>query len=126
MDLLIIVKWMTDFSVIDGAKPASIISTMIVMCLNFGVPPEDPNQKESPIINYQTQVMQIIMVLSLISVPIMLFVKPIYENSKNKHHHKQVEENLKEEIHHHEGEQYYAINNEEGEHVAKSNHSSPE
>ena len=50
MDLLIIVKWMTDFSQVDGAKPASIISTMIVMCLGFGEQP-DPRLKEDDLIS---------------------------------------------------------------------------
>jgi hypothetical protein len=36
MDLLIVVKWLTDYSQVEGAKPPSIISTMIVMCLGFG------------------------------------------------------------------------------------------
>ena len=36
MDLLIIAKWLTDYSQMDGAKPPSIISSMIAMFLNFG------------------------------------------------------------------------------------------
>lgn len=36
MDIMIISKWLTDFSALDGAKPPSIISQMIVMCLGFG------------------------------------------------------------------------------------------
>lgn len=36
MDLLIITKWLTNYDDMVGAKPPSIISTMIVMCLNFG------------------------------------------------------------------------------------------
>ena len=36
MDLLIIKKWLTDYSVVEGAKPPSIITSMIAMFLNFG------------------------------------------------------------------------------------------
>lgn len=89
MDLLIIVKWLTDYSELPGAKPPSIISQMIVMCLRFGEP--DPASNETPLIDNQTQIMQLLMMLALISAPIMLFVKPIYEHSKqgknhNNHH----------------------------------------
>jgi V-type H+-transporting ATPase subunit a len=33
MDLLIIVKWLTEWDSMTGATPPSIITTMIVMCL---------------------------------------------------------------------------------------------
>jgi hypothetical protein len=36
MDMLIVIKWLTDFSAMEGAKPPSIIASMIVMCLGFG------------------------------------------------------------------------------------------
>ena len=37
MDLLIIVKWLTDFTLVDTIeKPPSIITSMITMVLGFG------------------------------------------------------------------------------------------
>ena len=36
MDILIITKWLTDYSQMEGAKPPSIITSMIAMFLNFG------------------------------------------------------------------------------------------
>ena len=36
MDLMIIIKWNTNYNEIEGAKPPSVITQMIVMCLNFG------------------------------------------------------------------------------------------
>lgn len=36
MDLLIIVKWLTNFDLMVGAKPPSVITSMITMCLGFG------------------------------------------------------------------------------------------
>lgn len=63
----------------DGAKPPSIISQMIVMCLSMGV--QEKGREETELIPNQTQTMQILLAISLISVPIMLFVKPIWENS---------------------------------------------
>ena len=38
MDMLIIVKWQTDFDALVGSSPPSIISSMISMFLNFGKP----------------------------------------------------------------------------------------
>lgn len=49
MDLLIIVKWLTNYAAMQGASPPSVISNMIVMCLNFGIPPE--NLKDTPFIS---------------------------------------------------------------------------
>ena len=50
MDMLIIVKWLTDWENQTGDKPPSIISTMISMCLNMGEPPADPTMREAPLI----------------------------------------------------------------------------
>jgi V-type H+-transporting ATPase subunit a len=36
MDLMIIIKWLTDYSSMVGADPPSIITNMIGMCLSFG------------------------------------------------------------------------------------------
>ena len=88
MDLLIIVKWLTDFSGIAGARPPSVISMMIVMCLNFGVQ-SDPRLKETDILPNQSTWMQTMLITALICAPLMLFVKPFYENSKHSHQEKQ-------------------------------------
>jgi V-type H+-transporting ATPase subunit a len=50
MDLLIVVKWLTDFSGMSGAKPPSIISMMIIFGLSFGVP--DPKARETDLLSY--------------------------------------------------------------------------
>lgn len=36
MDLLIIVKWLTNYNEMVDAKPPSVITSMITMCLGFG------------------------------------------------------------------------------------------
>ena len=36
MDLMIVLKWLTNWYALDGAKPPSIITAMITMCLGFG------------------------------------------------------------------------------------------
>lgn len=41
MDLLIITKWLTNFSAMDGANPPSIITMMIDMFLALGEPSSD-------------------------------------------------------------------------------------
>ena len=39
MDLMIVIKWTTDYTLMaPGQKPPSIITQMITMCLNFGSP----------------------------------------------------------------------------------------
>ena len=48
MDLLIFVKWLTNYETMVGAKPPSVITSMINMCLGFGYPPE--NQIETDFI----------------------------------------------------------------------------
>ena len=40
MDLLIFIKWLTNYEEIPNSNPPSIISSMINMCLNFGSLPE--------------------------------------------------------------------------------------
>lgn len=36
MDLMIIIKWLTNYDAMVGAKPPAIITSMITMCLGFG------------------------------------------------------------------------------------------
>jgi V-type H+-transporting ATPase subunit a len=38
MDLMIIQKWLTDYSLLVGAKPPSVITNLINMYLNLGYP----------------------------------------------------------------------------------------
>lgn len=77
MDLLIVVKWLTDFSVMDGARPPSVITSMITMCLGFG---EQNNAKlaETELLPYQPFIMKTMLITALICAPVMLFVKPIH------------------------------------------------
>ena len=39
MDLLIILKWLTNFEAIPGSNPPSVITSMITMFLNGGEQP---------------------------------------------------------------------------------------
>lgn len=48
MDLLIIVKWQTNYEVMVHAQPPSVISSMISMFLNFGY----PEGAETPFISH--------------------------------------------------------------------------
>jgi hypothetical protein len=40
MDILIVVKWLTDYSQMASSNPPSIITLMVDMCLYFGVDSE--------------------------------------------------------------------------------------
>ena len=48
MDLMIIIKWLTNYEAMVGAVPPSVITSMINMCLNFGSLP--PNAHDTPFI----------------------------------------------------------------------------
>jgi V-type H+-transporting ATPase subunit a len=80
MDTLIVAKWLTDYSGRESQAP-SIVSSMINMFLNLG-------RKSSPedvqLVPNQTGVMQAVLVVSAVSIPLMLFVKPIYLYRKGK------------------------------------------
>jgi len=76
MDYLIIVKWLTDYSLVNE-KPPSIITTMISMVLGFGE--SDPRVREAPLIDNQTLVMRIMLITAILCAPIMLLVKPLHE-----------------------------------------------
>jgi len=82
MDFLIIAKWLTNYDSMVGATPPSIITCMITMFLNFGK--ADPSDAETLVIENQTLVMRICLILGFITVPFMLYVKPIYLNNKHK------------------------------------------
>lgn len=89
MDILIIVKWTTDWATkeaaaTDGAIAPGIISTMIVMFIQGGVKEVDPSKRpEFDLIDNQTHVMKTLLVCALISIPSMLFVNPIYQSKVN-------------------------------------------
>ncbi len=36
MDVLIVLKWLTNFEAMEGARPPSVITAMINMCLGLG------------------------------------------------------------------------------------------
>ncbi|CDW71883.1 v-type atpase 116kda subunit family protein [Stylonychia lemnae] len=108
MDLMIITKWLTNYDEIQGARPPSVITQMIVMCLNFGSQNEGP-QRESELFNNQTIIMRILLFISLICVPLMLFVKPLYENNINQ---KRYQSHIR-QIHEEEGEKHYTAINDE-------------
>jgi V-type H+-transporting ATPase subunit a len=94
---------------------------MITMCLGLGE--QDPSNFETEVLPNQPIIMKTLLMISLVCVPLMLFVKPIYENHKHKQSHYLVEE-------HHEAYtgNYYSINNGDTQHAkvskkANANHS---
>ena len=102
MDFLIIVKWLTNYDLMIGAKPPSVISSMIIMSLSFGNPPA--GNIDTPYIQNQIPIMQTLIIIAGITVPIMLLVKPIYELN----HHKKSEHKAEKVV-------YDAINERESE-----------
>ena len=82
MDMLIFIKWLTNYEAIEGGVPPSIITSMINMFLNFGELP--PGAHDTPFIPDQTYWMRFLLITVLICVPWMLFFKPFYEHNKAK------------------------------------------
>ena len=82
MDLMVIVKWTTDYSE-DTSKAPAIINAMLNMAMNGGSP---SNPHESPLFgdksSYDDQIklMNTLMLVVLICIPLMLCVKPCYLN----------------------------------------------
>ena len=74
MDLMIIIKWLTDYSGEEGAAP-SIIQLMIGMFLNGGALPEGTKPLFGAPKTQQTVSFTLVIII-LICIPIMLFVKP--------------------------------------------------
>lgn len=111
MDLLIIVKWLTDYSQPSfipeqsQLRAPSIISTMIVMVLGLGEQ-KDPKMKERDLIENQTAIMRILLVIVLICAPVMLLVKPL---------HARAQMQKEEKVTHHEEKMYVAINDDQDE-----------
>jgi V-type H+-transporting ATPase subunit a len=82
MDLLIIVKWCTDWSGREHEAP-SVISSMIEMALNGGATAKG----FTPILGGAQQGLSIFFLLvALVCVPSMLFPKPLYIEKQNKLH----------------------------------------
>jgi len=84
MDLLIVKKWLTDYSA-DTSKAPSIITLMIDMCLGGGLP--SPSDKTTPLFDTQeeqTQIMLTLLLIVVVCVPLMLCVKPIWESMSHK------------------------------------------
>ena len=85
MDLLIIVKWLTDWKGKEGKAP-SIISIMINMFLNQGKVDEEVALPLIGSASTQQSIWILLLLIALICVPTMLLVKPIYLNwTKSKH-----------------------------------------
>lgn len=78
MDLLIVVKWLTNFEAMENARPPSVITAMINMCLGFGEQ-KDARTAETELLPHQPLIMKCCLITALICVPLMLYVKPIYE-----------------------------------------------
>ena len=74
MDLLIIAKWLTDWTGREGKAP-SIIQTMIAMFINFGAVPEGSDPIIGTAAEQQT-VSLTLLILVVISIPTMLCCKP--------------------------------------------------
>ena len=93
MDLMVILKWTTDYSD-DTSKAPAIINTMLNMAMNGGQP---SNPHESPIFgdksSYDDQIalMNMLMMIVMICIPLMLCVKPCYIQCCSGKHGKQVE-----------------------------------
>jgi len=81
MDILIFVKWTTDWSQGHPDGTPNLINTMINMPLQMGgLGDEPPCYSES----LQTTVQPILLVIAVLSIPMMLIPKPIMEYYKHK------------------------------------------
>lgn len=80
MDLMVIKKWMTDYSA-DTSKAPAIINAMLNMAMNGGqpsAPHETPLFGDTSSYDDQIKLMNNLMMIVLICVPLMLCVKPCY------------------------------------------------
>ncbi len=80
MNIMIIYKWCQDYSS-NGLQPPSLIQTMIKMFLSPGAIDGDP------LYSGQAGVQVFLILLAVLSVPVMLLVKPILEDRKNRAAH---------------------------------------
>lgn len=96
MDILIIAKWIYPFQLdwtsysqyAEVAAAPSVITCMINMFLLHGTPPEEFSPKMISVLNHQTTVGSVFVVIILICVPVMLCVKPCVLNCQHKKHAK--------------------------------------
>lgn len=85
MDLLIIQKWLTDWTNVPKDKIApGIIQTMIVMFIQQG--DKTKFDKDADIILDQASTMKVLLVCALVSVPLMLFMVPCLNSKSSKAH----------------------------------------
>ena len=80
MDLMVIVKWTTDYSD-DTSKAPAIINAMLNMAMNGGqpsAPHETPLFGDKSSYDDQIALMNMLMLTVVICVPLMLCVKPCY------------------------------------------------
>lgn len=82
MDLMIIMKWLTDYTGREYAAP-SIITQMINMFLKGGEVTGDPLFKSAEL---QVAIQNWLLCIALVCVPLMLFVKPLYLNWRDTKH----------------------------------------
>lgn len=82
MDLMVVTKWLSDYSD-DTSKAPAIINAMLNMAMNGGqpsAPNETPLFGDRSSYDGQIQLMNTLMLIVLICVPLMLCVKPCYIN----------------------------------------------
>lgn len=76
MNVLIITKWMTDWSGNESQAP-SVVAIMINMVLNFGDVPETEADRFLPLIPAQAYVCKVLLLLVMVCPPWMLLAKPL-------------------------------------------------
>lgn len=83
MDLLVIVKWLTDYSGNEGRAPGIItMMTNLAMSMGAVAPGVDPVIGS---VSFQQHLSCTLLLIGVICVPLMLCVKPIYEYKKHSH-----------------------------------------
>lgn len=77
MDLMIVTKWLTSFAGKEAYAP-SVISMMIDMFLNGGEPTNPTDLPLFKTAEQQKELMNLLLYITLICVPLMLVVKPVW------------------------------------------------
>lgn len=130
MDLLIVIKWLTDYTGIEGQAP-SIINTMINIPLKGALIEGIPFISD---LETNRNISLTLLLIGLICVPIMLFPKPIiligrlkHEDHHDSHHGKQKKEKVvpTEEGKNNEDKQYKRLDDDkvQDDHLNESNES---
>jgi V-type H+-transporting ATPase subunit a len=91
MDLMIVLKWLTNYDGKEAYAP-SVISMMIDMFLNGGEP---TNATDLPLLDTtdrQIELMNLLLYITLACIPLMLCVKPIWIGLTSKKHSPAVSE----------------------------------